>query len=111
MQQEHIILLYIIPMLLVAIQRWIIETVSKRELPLNERELFAAIFLPLWNWYMAGQFLYLIHRMKIRIIPTIDVDFFPSIQFLPNIQYVFNAGIIITLPFFGVITISPKEVE
>ena len=112
MKQEHIILLlYVVPMVLVAIQIWIIEAVSERKLPLNQRELFASIFLPVWNWYMAGQFLYLIHRMKIRIIPTIDVGFYPSVQLLPNIQYVFNAGIIITFPFFGVITISPKEVE
>ena len=103
--------LYVLPAILVLVQGKILEQLTLRRLSFSKGELLISIFTPVWNLYIAYTLAMYIHKAGITIRPNIQVEFFPSIQLLPNIQYVFNSGWIISFPFFGVITISPKEVE
>ena len=100
--------LYILPVILVLVQGWLIERAAKRKLPFDAVEYVLAIIIPLWNWYMAYQLFNVIRVMKISIRPTIDFEFYHSFQILPSIAYIAGSGFLILFPVYGSLTITPK---
>ena len=106
-----ILFLYVVPAVLVVVQAFLIENVSKRKLPFNAVEYVLVIVIPLWNWYMAYQMFNVVRAMNISIRPTMDFNFYHSVQLLPSIMYVIGQGFIILFPFYGSLTITPKELS